>query len=85
MAKAWMRGEKKPRRLTAATMTFFAQRLLLERVPDSAFIFVGDCPLCGGKRTLHIWQRDRHIACSACGLDGGFGAAPEQNYCDRIA
>lgn len=71
-----MRGEKKPR-TNFPLMRAIAARLKLRLCPDSAFIFSGDCPLCGGSGTLVLHMKRNEIRCGACGLEGGFGPAPE--------
>ena len=70
--------EAKPRPLSPDLMAIIKHRLNLEPVPDSLWIYVGDCPFCGGKRKLHVWQNRALAKCSYCGLDAWFGPAPEK-------
>ena len=56
-----------------------AERLGMTLVHSATSIFVGDCPLCGGRRSLTVWTEKAKAHCYCCGLDGIFGAAPERS------
>ncbi len=49
----------------------------LRLLNGSLFLYGGDCPFCGGERSLMVWVNRRIVRCSKCGLDGWFGPAPE--------
>jgi hypothetical protein len=49
----------------------------LERMAFSENIYLGDCPLCGAKKSFFMWVKKANFHCYLCGADGIFGRAPE--------
>ncbi len=78
MSRTFMRGEMKPIRLDDERMSILIHRLRLRLCADSNYVWKGKCPFCGGIDTLIIFQKYRTVRCGNCGLEGGFGAAPER-------
>jgi ribosomal protein S27AE len=62
----------------SALMDRIIERLKMRKVSFSEFMFVGDCPVCGGGPNFILWKDKGRVKCFKCGLDGVFGPVIER-------
>lgn len=54
------------------------ERNILQLVPTSEAVYLGDCPFCGHRRSFTLWAGKAVFRCFWCGCDGRFVASPER-------
>jgi hypothetical protein len=55
----------------------------LRTLDMAKYIFAGDCPFCGHKKSFILWQDKGTYRCYWCGCDGRFVRTPERELEER--